>query len=41
MVGADEFLHVEEGVGSACVERLSSHRWARRIVGIYRHEATT
>jgi len=39
VVGPDEFLHVEEGVGAACVERLSSHRWVRRLIGVYRHEA--
>jgi len=38
VVGPDEFLHVEEGIGAACIDRLSSHRWARRLVGVYRHE---
>jgi cell wall-associated NlpC family hydrolase len=39
IVGPDDFLHVEETIGSACVERLSAARWARRLVGVYRHEA--
>ena len=39
VVGPDDFLHVEESFGSSCVDRLSSARWARRRVGIYRHEA--
>jgi cell wall-associated NlpC family hydrolase len=31
------FLHVEESVGASCLERLDGHRWARRLLGIYRH----
>lgn len=38
VVGLDEFLHVEEGFGAAAIDRLSASKWARRIVGIYRHE---
>lgn len=39
MVDAEHFLHVEEGVGASCVERLASYRWHRRLHGVFRHAA--
>lgn len=39
MVDAESFVHVEEGVGASCLERLDSYRWARRQHGIFRHRA--
>jgi len=33
------FLHVEERLGASCIDRLDSHRWARRLAGIFRHPA--
>lgn len=39
VLSPDEFLHVMESLGTSVIERLSSHRWSRRIVGFYRHEA--
>lgn len=38
IVEPGRFLHIEEGAGSV-VDRLDSPRWARRIHGIFRHEA--
>lgn len=37
VLDAEHFLHVVEGGGCSLIERLDSHRWVRRIVGIYRH----
>jgi cell wall-associated NlpC family hydrolase len=38
VVDAPWFLHVERGV-NACVDQWDSPRWARRLLGVYRHEA--
>jgi cell wall-associated NlpC family hydrolase len=34
------FLHVERGI-NGCVDRFDSPRWARRVLGAFRHEAMT
>jgi cell wall-associated NlpC family hydrolase len=40
MVNPDEFLHVSEGMeAGSVIDRLSSHRWARRVIGVFRHES--
>jgi cell wall-associated NlpC family hydrolase len=39
MVTATDFVHVFEDQGVSAIERLDSPRWARRVVGVYRHEA--
>lgn len=36
MLDAQRFLHVARGV-NACIDRLDSPRWERRIDGLYRH----
>jgi cell wall-associated NlpC family hydrolase len=39
MVTETDFVHVFEDQGVSAIERLDSPRWARRVIGIYRHEA--
>jgi cell wall-associated NlpC family hydrolase len=39
MVSPHAFLHVQETQGYSTIERLDDSRWARRIVGFYRHRA--
>jgi hypothetical protein len=37
IVDPPTFLHIARGI-NACLDRLDSPRWNRRVLGIYRHE---
>jgi len=36
LVGDNKFIHCETGIGTA-IERLSSFRWSKRLLGVYEY----